>query len=111
MTLSRSTICDGSDVDQPPSRDVTYLPIPLVPEVPLLDTDGMSLDAVVVVFALALLGGWYGHRLVTATQDVKAARNRLKGALGAVWKARRIALLVGAAIAVAADVWMRKHGG
>ena len=63
------------------------------------------------IFALALWAGWYGHRLLTTTQDLRAARNRLRGALRAVWAARRIALFVAAVIAVAADVWMRKHGG
>ena len=60
---------------------------------------------------LALFGGWYARHLVTTTQDVKAARNRLRGALSAVWKARRVALVVGFVIIVAADFWMRKHGG
>ena len=59
---------------------------------------------------LALWGGWYARHLVTTTQDVKAARNRLRGALGAVWKARRAAFVVAAVIAVAADYWMRKRG-
>lgn len=70
----------------------------------------MTLDAVTVVIALAVLGGWYGRGLWQATQDVAAARARLAGALRAVWAARRIAVVVAFAIAVAADWWMRKHG-
>ena len=95
-----------------------------MPQVPLLDTGGMDVLAAAtptvgpvsiylafVIGVLALFAGWFGHRLLTATQDVKAARNRLKGALAAVWKARRIALVVGFVIVIAADFWMHKHGG
>ena len=70
----------------------------------------MTLAAVTVVAALSALGGWYGRGLWQATQDVTAARARLAGALRAVWAARRIAVVVAFAIAVAADWWMRKHG-
>ena len=106
------------------TTDVTYLRVRLVPQVPLLDTGGMdvlaaatptvgpvSIYVAFVIGVLALFGGWFGHRLLTATQDLRAARNRLRGALRAVWAARRVALVVGFVIVIAADVWMRKHGG
>ena len=71
----------------------------------------VSIYLAFAVGVLALWAGWYGHRLLTTTQDLRAARNRLRGALRAVWAARRIALVVGFVIVIAADVWMRKHGG
>ena len=70
----------------------------------------MTLDAVTVVAALAVLGGWYGRGLRQAILDVAAARARLAGALKALWKARWIFAGVAFAIAIAADWWMRKHG-
>lgn len=70
----------------------------------------MTRDAAVVCIALALMGGWYGRHLLQATQDVAAARARLAAALKAVWAARRIALVVGFVIAIAADFWMRHRG-
>ena len=71
----------------------------------------VSVYVAIGIFALALWGGWYGRRLWQAGQDVKAAKARLAGATKANWSARRIALLVGGAIVIAADFYLHKHGG
>jgi len=68
-------------------------------------------DAVTVVVALSLMAGWYGRHLLQATQDVAFARTRLRNAIRVLWAARRVAAVVAFAVVVAADFWIRKHGG
>ena len=71
----------------------------------------MSLDAVIVVFALTALGAWYGRHLVQTFADVKSAKGRLAGARKARWGAWKVALPVGLVAYVVVRSWMHKHGG
>ena len=71
----------------------------------------MTLYAVTVVIFFCLAAGWYGRRLWQAGQDVTAAKARLAGAVTARWAALRIAAVVAFAVVIAADFWIRRHGG
>ena len=71
----------------------------------------MTSDAASLVAILAIMGGWYGARLLQARRDVTGAKQRLANARLVARRALAIALLVGAAIFAAADHWVRIHGG
>ncbi len=71
----------------------------------------MTRDAASLVAILAVLGGWYGARLLQARRDVTGAKQRLEAARRVARRALAIALLVGAGIYAAAAHWVRIHGG
>ncbi len=71
----------------------------------------MTTDAASLAVILALIGGWYGARLLQANRDVTGAKQRLAGAKRVARRARGIAALAGFAILLAAYHWVHIHGG
>ena len=70
----------------------------------------MSTGAATLAIVAALALGFYTARWLRAERDEQGARASLAGAVGAMWRARRVMAWVVIAGAVLLDVWFRGKG-
>lgn len=70
----------------------------------------MTKGAAVIAISLALMTGYYWARWRRAETVNRAAKATADGVGKVAWRARGVILLVGAAVYVAIDLWLRGRG-
>lgn len=70
----------------------------------------MTKGAAVIAISLALMAGYYWARWRRAETVNRLAKAAADGAGKVAWRARGVILLVGAAVYVVIDLWLRGRG-
>lgn len=76
----------------------------------VIDTQTMTKDAAVVAIVISLMGGYYWARWRRAEATNRVAKQQADAAGRGAWRARGAILLVGVAVYLVIDLWIRGRG-